>query len=345
MSKVQAVKTTPAVEEEKPHLALVETADSETPAPSDETVPVEDEEEAIDATPADLVVYLDSLGVSILDRFSLVRIFREEWRSKVAFYRSEEGGSLSLAKAIEYATHKVDEQRAAEIFKRVMTQSAEVTDFQDLHKLWMHSPEDAEFVWGAMKREARREFMSGHLAATVFEPVDWMRSAWQRAKFLGVRDSFIDEYQPIGGVEVALVDTMAQAYFLQLYWTEEAVKRTRAEPFRHSHEYDQWERFKRESAKAHKSSMWDSGYWEIPYASEVECQEQAVKMADHFSRLFQRTVRMLDNHRLAKAKLKRLSVPAARRSIVEQEHEHAKEWNDKLEKARQAKIERPPGGK
>jgi|SRR5947209_8466121 len=334
MSRVRAVKTPPAEEEEKPRLALVEPTDVETAAPAGDVEPTEDADEALEAAPVDMVVYVDSLGVSMLDRFSLVRVFREEWRSKVAYYRSEEGGGLPLDQAIEQATHKVDEQRAAEIFEDLLTHSSESIDFHDLHKLWMNSPEDAEFVWQQMKREARREFVTGHLAVTVFEPVDWMRSAWKRAKFLGVRDSFIDEYKPEGGIEVAFVDTMAQAYFLQLHWTEEAVKRTNADPRRHSYEYSQWERFRRESCKA---QMWDSGYWEIPYASEVELQEQAVKMADHFSRLFQRSVRALDNHRLAKAKLRRLSLPTVRRSIVEREHEHAKEWNEKLELARKIK--------
>ena len=83
--------------------------------------------------------------------------------------------------------------------------------------------------------------------------------------------------------------------------------------------------------------MWDAGFWEIPYASEVQLQEQAVKMADHFSRLFQRTVRQLDNHRLAKAKLRRLAVPTVRRSVVEQEREHINEWRNKLEETRESK--------
>ena len=102
--------------------------------------------------------------------------------------------------------------------------------------------------------------MTGHLAATVFEPVDWMRSAWKRAKFLGVRDSFIDEYQPEGGVEIALVDTMAQAYFLQLHWTEEDVRRTNADPRRHSYDYAKWERYKRETGR---KEMWEDGHWEL----------------------------------------------------------------------------------
>ncbi len=334
MSRVHAIKTSLVEEQEQPHLALVEIADQETPTPSGDIAPAGNAEEALDAAPAELVVYVDSLGVSMLDRFSLVRIFREEWRSQVRFYRTEKGGSLPLDQAIEQATHKVDEQRGVEIFNKLLTTSSETIDFDDLHKLWTHSPEDAEFVWQQMKQEARREFMTGHLAATVFEPVDWMRSAWKRAKFLGVRDSFIDEYQPEGGVEIALVDTMAQAYFLQLHWTEESVKRTQANPRRESEEFMEWKQHRSAEAKALR---WERGWWDIPYASELECQEQAVKMADHFSRLFQRTMRQLDNHRLAKAKLKRLSIPSVRRSVIEQEHERAKEWKSRLEQSRKAK--------
>ena len=330
MSKVRAVKPPGTEEEQRPHLALVDLAEIEAAEDSDATR-AEEPVEPAEALPVDMVVYLDSLGVSMLDRFSLVRIFRKQWRSKVALLRSEEGGSLTLEEAVKQATHQVDEQRAAEILQDLLTHSTETIDFDDLHKLWMHSPEDAEFVWRQMKEEARREFMAGHLAATVFEPVDWMRSAWERAKFLGVRDSFIDEYQPEGGVEVALVDTMAQAYFLQLHWTRESVKRMKADPRRHSLEYAQHQRYKSESGRGR---MWDPGDWEIPYASELACQEQAVRMADHFSRLFQRTVRQLDKHRLEKAKLRRLAVPAVRRPAAEREMKKIKGRVERVERAR-----------
>lgn len=335
MSKVKVVETSSETDEEKPHLALVEADENGSPVPAEKVVASDadddDMEEVLDAQPADVVVYLDSLGVSMLDRFSLVRVFREEWRSKVARYRSEEGGNMTLEEAVEKATHKIDEERAAKIFEKVLTYSTEIVDFDDLHKLWTYSTEDAEFVWSQMKLEARREFMTGHLAATVFEPVDWMRSAWKRAKFLGVRDSFIDEYQPEGGVEIALVDTMAQAYFLQLHWTEESVKRTHANPRRESEEYREWKNYRGMEARA---MHFEHGWWDIPYASELACQEQAVKMADHFSRLFQRTVRHMDNHRLSKAKLKRLSIPAVRRSVVEGERKNIKEWRERLEQAK-----------
>jgi hypothetical protein len=330
MNKARAVKSPQADEEQKPHLALVEAAEFGLAEVADAA---QDNEPRgpVEAGPVDVVVYLDSLGVAALDGFSLVRIFRREWRARVAFFRSEEGGSLTLGEAIERATHQIDEQRAAELVEQLLTHSTETISFDDLNKLWMHSPEDGEFVWRQMKEEARREFMAGHLAATVFEPVEWMRSAWERAKFLGVRDSFIDEYQPEGGVEVALVDTMAQAYFLQLHWTGESVKRTRADPRRHSLEFTQSQRYKTESGK---ERMWDPGDWEIPYASELACQEQAVRMADHFSRLFQRTVRQLDAHRLSKAKQKRLAVPAAQRPAAELEMKKVKDRVERVEQAR-----------
>ena len=283
-----------------------------------------------------LAVRLNSLGVSLLDRFSLVRIFRREFATQVAFFESEEGGNLTLEEAIEKATHKFDEHQRAKILERLLTTSSESISFRDLSELWDHSSDDAEFIWAQMKHSARQEFMSGHLAAAVFEPVDWMRSAWKRALFLGVRDSFLDEYQPEGGVEIALVDMMSQAHFLYLHWTEESIRRTRTDPRRENDEYRNWQWFKQETGNPER---WEPGVWEKPYASELECQEQALKLADHFSRLFMRAVKLMDNHRLAKAKCQRLSLPTVRKDLVEVEHEHAREWLEKRNQARNQKVD------
>ena len=101
MSKVRAIKSPESDEEQTPHLALVdqdtvEAAEDTGATPADMPAPT---------LPIDMVVYLDSLGVSMLDRFSLVRVFRKQWRSKVAFLRSEDGGSLTLEEAVKQATH------------------------------------------------------------------------------------------------------------------------------------------------------------------------------------------------------------------------------------------------
>jgi hypothetical protein len=307
-------------------LKLVEGGEGSATSPAD----LKDSSEPLKA-PAQVFVRLDSLSVSMLDNFSLIRVFRQEFRGRTKFFRSPEGGNLTLAEAVEKAIHELDSKDADEIFVRLLTMDSESITFSDLHELWNHAPEDAESIWIEMKLEARREFMSGHLASTVFEPVDWMRSAWKRALFLGVRDAFVDEYQPEGGIEIALVDLMAQAHFLHLHWLEEAIKRTRTDPKRHNEEFMDWLRYKQETGW---SEIWNPGNWEKLYASELQCQEQALKTADHFVQLFLRAVRQMDNHRLAKAKLRRLSLPKRTQSVIESEHEHAKQWSRKVDEAK-----------
>ena len=69
-----------------------------------------------------------------------------------------------------------------------------------------------------------------------------------------------------------------------------------------------------------------------------------MRMADHFSRLFQRTVRQMDAHRLSKAKQRRLAVPAARRPTAELEMKKLKERVKRVEQARRRvnRREGPP---
>ena len=114
-----------------------------------------------------------------------------------------------------------------------------------------------------------------------------MRVIWSAGP---VRDSFIAEYAPEGGIEYALVDTLAQAYFLQQYWTEVAVKRTRTSPVRETYEFAAWKGCRQEEAKRRK---FEPGWWDIPLISEREAVEQATRLAETFARLFQRTLRQL----------------------------------------------------
>lgn len=304
MNRTNTATVLPDKEETKPPLALVD--------PSQEGPVNQDSSESAEVQPAaprEIAIRFDSLGVGMLDHFSLIRAFRDKVRMRVEYFQSEIGGGLSIEEAIDAATKKIDDQKATELYEKLLTQHAETIDFTDLLKLWEHSPQKAELIWLQMRREARLDFQSGHLATMVFQPAGWMRVTWQRAKFLAVRDSFIEEYQPEGGVEIALIDTMAQSHFLQLHWIEVAVTRTRADPKRHYDEFQQWQAYKIETGRDHE--IWYPGGWEQLYATEIECQEQAIRMADHFGRLFQRTVKALDNHRLAKAKLKRLSLKGA----------------------------------
>jgi hypothetical protein len=74
-------------------------------------------------------------------------------------------------------------------------------------------------VWARVKAEASEELESGHRAALA---LCWDDSPWQRAQFLAIRQAFVDEWQPRGGIELTLIDQMAQAHSLYLHWVERA---------------------------------------------------------------------------------------------------------------------------
>jgi hypothetical protein len=96
---------------------------------------------------------------------------------------------------------------------------------------------------------------------------------------------------------------------MQQYWMETAVKRTRSDPRRETYEYAEWKHYKRAEAKAMK---FEHGWWDIPLISEQAAVENATQMTDTFSHLFQRTLRQLNNRRLAKLKARKLQAEIRR---------------------------------
>jgi hypothetical protein len=286
-------KEEPPIEKVKEPLTLVEF-----PAPP-ETPSLDEADEEINQ----LSVNYDSIALAQFERGSLLRIFRREFRRYAHYLMSDRGGKLSLEDACHSASVRYDTKGAVELMEELLNTSVESVNFNRLKDLWECSPEEAERYFGLVKMEAQREFASGHMAAEVFEPVDWMSSVWQRARFIAIRDTFTFEYKPDGGIEHALIDTLTQAYFMQQYWTETAVKRTRSDPRRESYEFAEWKHYKREIAKDRK---FDRGWWDIPLISEDRAVMTTTNMVDQFSRLFQRTLRQLNNHRLAKLKAQKL---------------------------------------
>lgn len=258
-----------------------------------------------------LTVDYDSITIAEHERGALLRIFRERWRGMIRYHMSPEGGNLSLEDACtmanaEYGKIPTPEERLQEL----LNYSTENVSFNQLMRLWIADSGMAEKYFGRVKNEAQREFSSGHMAAKVFEPVDWMNSVWNRAQFLAVRDTYIVEFMPEGGIEFSLVDMLVQCYFMQQYWMEQTVKRTKTNPRRESYEYAKWQEYKRQVAKA---VQWESpGYWEIPYASELQCVENAANMVALFSSLYQKTLRQLNAHRMVKLKLKKIKAETRR---------------------------------
>jgi hypothetical protein len=235
-------------------------------------------------------VPIDSLE-SAVGYSSLFRQMHQSFIRTVAFYKSPGGGSLSTEDARARAFHACNnKEEAKEQFRTMMGLPLESLNFGDLLKLHSFAPRVAERFWEKAKREGRKEFESGHLAANITFPVDYMKRLWNIARYIGVRESFIDDWNPRGGIEIALVDMLAQSYFQWQFWLEQTVKRSETKPREEHYKYQEWKRYQTELQKA---KSWEDGYWFPPYVSEQRAIEHAVQMADRFNRIFMRTLRQL----------------------------------------------------
>ena len=141
-----------------------------------------------------------------------------------------------------------------------------------LHALADADPDAAQAVWERVKQAAFDELATGDRAARVLE---WDGDPLQRARFLVLRASFRDEWRPGGGIEAALVDTLAQAYSGQEFWQEQLQRRATTQS-----KAERWERERK-------------GEWTPPLMAVGDAIEQAATMADRFNRLFLRTLRAL----------------------------------------------------
>lgn len=235
-------------------------------------------------------VAADSLEASI-GYNSLLRELQHAYIERVAFYRSRAGGALSPEEARAKAYHTCkDKDEAERLCNELMSFPIDSIDYNSLGELWPIAPKMAQRVWEMMKMEAMDEFESGHLASKALAPVHFMRTAWNVASYLGVRESLVEDWQPSGGMELMLIDMLAQAFLQYQYWLRESVMRTQTEPRQEAPEYTEWKKYKREQ---HKSMGWNPGYWDIPYVHEQEAVEHAAQMADRWNRIYMRTLRNL----------------------------------------------------
>jgi hypothetical protein len=261
--------------------------------PPGEFIESQNQLEEFNAKQRKRMVYADSIE-SAVGYNSLIHLLGHHFVKQVAYYRSTEGGSLSLDEARAAAYRKCEnEEQAEELFDQLMGISVDQIGFADLAELNGFSRAMAQNTWELIKRSAQDEFESGHLAACAFEPVDYMKEAWTRARYLGLRESFAAEWQPRGGIELSMIDAMAQAFFQLQYWTEQAVKRARTEPREEAYEYQRWKQYQREA----KTDSWKYGHWDIPYVREQEAVEHAAAMADRWQRMYFRAVRQLRDWR------------------------------------------------
>lgn len=237
----------------------------------------------------EIEVFAESIEGAVAHN-SLVRQLLETVRERITFFRSAAGGALSLEQARARALKKcVDDHEAQKLFDWILREPADTISFYELARLWDRDSEAAEKVWKLIKKEAENEFKSGHLASRAVFPTRDIREAWVTAKFLAIRDSIYEEWQPRGGTEIALIDMLVQCYIQWNYWLEQVTLRSQTSPRTETFEYREWKR--QQSSEIAKS--WEDGKWFPQYVDEQTALETATQMADRWQRMYLRSLRHL----------------------------------------------------
>ncbi len=201
---------------------------------------------------------------------ALAYLMAQSYKRYVDFYRTAYGVSVADADA---KGQELLLPREGEYDSQMRHGAPQDADWDDLQYLTTNDPEAAAQRWREIKQAARAELASGHRAAEVME--GYRSHLWGRAQFLAIRTSFIEEWKPAGGIELMLIDTMAQAYSTYLMWMDNLASYAGLDIDRR--------RWKHEK----------DGEIEAPRVSSYEAIEQAAAMADRFNRLFLRTLRQL----------------------------------------------------
>jgi len=248
---------------------------------------------SVQITPADAPV---RVAVSSLEAQvgygSLLRQLHDAYIRRVAFFRSKEGGGLSYeearAQACDYCENEIE---AKEIFSELMSQPVADIRFIDLARIWGVGQNFADTLWELIKTEGREEFESGHLASNNLAPTQYLRTAWTVASYLGLRESFADEWQPQGGIQLSLIDMLAQSFLQYQHWVKQSVLRSQTKLRKSNQGYIQWQENLNPGAEI--DSGYTDGHWDLPYVSEQMAIEHAVQMVDRWHRIYMRTLRNL----------------------------------------------------
>jgi hypothetical protein len=188
----------------------------------------------------------------------------------VQSYAEEEGLSTPDAAALVREDQLGDEQRA-------LRGPPDEVSWADLEGLLQRDPQTFQQRWEEIKGAAREELLSGHRAC---QPVEVHGATpWKRARFLALRLELADGWQPRNGVELQLVDMMAQAQTASEYWQKALASKAALE------------------AGMEKATLLEKAKWEPPRVSGFQAVEQAGAMVDRFNRIFLRTLRALQDLR------------------------------------------------
>lgn len=234
-----------------------------------------------ESNPSPERIPVDSLAAARvnIERGSVLRELRHSVVQMMIYHQKNHG--LSTDDAVSFATNPRPLQKTDEIIKQIEKTSLESLSWWQISILFGRDQQQAERIWKLLKQEARKEFLSGHRIASTNEGAEWQREPWKRAQFLAIRDGFFEQWKPNGAIELAMIDTMAQAHSEYLFWSEEVHRRSTTDiKIAYSQEEEQL------YAEAR-------GHWIPPRVGEKDAIEHAAQMMDRYNRLFLRTLRQL----------------------------------------------------
>lgn len=132
-------------------------------------------------------------------------------------------------------------------------------------------PERVLDRWDRMKAEARDELACGARGGEVVR----QESPWERARYLAVRQGFIDEWRPCGGLEMSLIDQLAQTY---TGWMA---------TLRH------YELLAQSEVRRIEDEVEKNRWYRPPKEYRGVMEDRALQTADRFQRMFLRSLRAL----------------------------------------------------
>lgn len=220
---------------------------------------------------------INSIAASIagIEFGSIARELRKAWACRVVYYLENEG--LTPKQAVEKAKNPQPDISTEKEYQHILSQPVNTISWWAIAILFERDPTIAADVWEEIKQEACNEFLSGHRAAGGLEVAEWQQEPWTRAQYLAIRDGFIEQWQPKGAIEIAMIDMMAQAFSQYLFWNETVQQRATTNIV----------------ALSSKEQSKNNNGWVAPRVTEQEALEHAAIMMDRFNKLFLRTLRQL----------------------------------------------------
>ncbi|HEX5731517.1 MAG TPA: hypothetical protein VF131_01690 [Blastocatellia bacterium] len=221
----------------------------------------------------------------LLEHSSVLRELHNAVVRHIVFYTNPEGGQLTMEEAIKKASRIMEGAEAENFYKSLTSRSVEGITWLEIDRLFRYDPKAAQVFWEDLKREADKDFKSGHFAAQIFEKAEWQRDPWRRAHFIAVRDSFIEQFKPQGGIDYSMIDMLAVTFTLWMHWTQVHMHRSTTEAF-----------VQPSKTEKHHAVEY-GGEWMPPRVHEQEAIDKAAHMADRWRRAYQATLRQMRDWR------------------------------------------------